>query len=176
MKSPSQLYLAREIANIQRVRKEFEGRPRSAGKRGWKVVAIFITVTLIAVLCPDCVAQSPLPFEVSNPKHQKLPIDEAGRIYISACSLAARTIRPERPAHLRPKFTLVMGAADDQMVRDEAGSEIHLKVWNPATFAQAVVILAAREILKNEDVEGIVRTAVLSAQASVSVNDLRQAR
>jgi hypothetical protein len=55
-------------------------------------------------------------------------------------------------------------------------SEIHLKVWNPANFAQAVVILEAREVLKNEDVEDIVHTAVLSAQASVSVRDLRQGR
>jgi hypothetical protein len=134
-------------------------------------------VTLIAVvLCAGCVAQSSLPFEVSNPKHQKLPVDEAGRIYVSACALAARTIRPERPPHLRPRFTLVLGAANDQMVRDEAGSEIHLKVWNAATFAHAVVMLAAREILRNEDVEDIVRTAVLSAQASVSVRDLRQGR
>ena len=131
---------------------------------------------MVAVLCAGCVAQSSLPFEVSNPKHQKLPVEEAGRIYISACALAARTIRPERPPHLRPKFTLVLGAADDQMVREEAGSEIHLKVWNPANFAQAVVMLAAREILKNQDVEDIVRTAVISAQASVTVGDLRQGR
>jgi len=120
-------------------------------------------------------AQTP-PFEVSNPKHQKLPMDEAGRIYTSACALAARAIRPERPPHLRPTFTLVLGAADDQLVREKAGSEIHLKAWNPANFARAVVMLAAREILKNEDVEDIVRTAVMSEQASVSVSDLRQGR
>lgn len=147
-----------------------------AGEWGWKLTAILVAVTLFAALCPDCVAQNSLPFEVSNPKHQKLPLDEAGRIYSSACALAARTIRPERPPHLRPKFTLVLGATDDQMVRDEAGSEIHLRVWNAATFAQAVVMLAAREILRSEDVDDIVRTAVLSARASVSVSDLRQGR
>jgi hypothetical protein len=62
------------------------------------------------------------------------------------------------------------------MVREEAGSEMHLKIWNPANFAHAVAMLAAREILRNEDMEDIVRTAVISAQASVSVRDLRQGR
>lgn len=175
MKLLSKLDPARETETVHSVdsRTGFDARPRRAGKR----VAMSAVVTLFAAsLCAGCVAQSSLPFEVSNPKHQKLPVDEAGRIYISACALAARTIRPERPPHLRPKFTLVLGAADDQMVREETGSEIHLKVWNPANFAQAVVMLAAREILKNEDVEDIVRTAVMSARASVSVNDLRSGR
>jgi hypothetical protein len=129
---------------------------------------------LFAAFDRDCAAQSSLPFEVSNPKHQKFPLDEAGRIYSSACTLAARTIRPERPPHLQPKFRLVLGAADDQMLRDVTGSEIHLKAWNPANFAQAVVLLASREILKNDDVEDIVRNVVLSAQSSVSVRDLKQ--
>jgi hypothetical protein len=35
--------------------------------------------------------------------------------------------------------------------------------------------MATREVLKNEDVADIVRYAVISAQASVSVRDLRQA-
>jgi len=142
----------------------------------WSVVGIFVVTILLTLFSRDCVAQSPLPFEVSNPKHQKFPLDEAGRIYSSACVLAARTIRPERPPHLQPKFTLVLGAANDQMVRVETGSEIHLKAWNAANFAQAVVLLASREILKNDDVEDIVRTAVLSAQSSVSVRDLKQER
>jgi hypothetical protein len=179
MKLLSQLDPARKTVTVhsEDSKNGFDGRPKGAGKRPWKRAAMGTAVTLIAtVLCAGCMAQSALPFEVSNPKHQKLPVDEAGKIYISACALAARAIRPERPPHLRPKFTLVLGAADDQMVREEAGSEIHLKVWNPANFAQAVVMLAAREILKNEDVEEIVRTAVISARASVSVSDLRHGR
>jgi hypothetical protein len=156
---------------------EFDDGASRAENRHWKRAAIGAGVILIAaLLCSAGMAQSSLPFEVSNPKHQKLPVEEAGKIYISACALAARAVRPERPPHLRPKFTLVLGAADDQMVREEAASEIHLKVWNPANFAQAVVMLATREILKNEDVQDIVRTAVISARASVSVSDLRQGR
>lgn len=177
MELPSQFDPAREAAAVHNSASESRFETRPVGKQTWKRVALGLGVTLIAaVVCAGCVAQTPLPFDVSNPKRQRLPVDEAGKIYVSACALAARAIRPERPPHLRPRFTLVLGAADDQMVREEAGSEIHLKVWNPATFAQAVVMLAAREILKNEDVEEIVRTAVLSARASVSVGDLRQGR
>jgi len=106
----------------------------------------------------------------------KLPVDEAARIYTSACALVARTIRPEKPPHLQPKFILVLGSQADEMVRDGEMSEVHLKTWNSANFAEAVVMLAAREILKNDDVQDIVRTAVLSAKASVSVSELRQGR
>ena len=127
-------------------------------------------------LCSGCVAQSSPPFAVSNPKHMKLPVDEAARIYTSACALVARTIRPEKPPHLQPKFILVLGSQADEMVRDGEMSEVHLKTWNSANFAEAVVMLAAREILKNDDVQDIVRTAVLSAKASVSVSELRQGR
>ena len=173
MKLLSMFEPARETATVNGLnsRTGLEARPRQAGER----VAISVGLTLIAmVLCAGCVAQSVLPFDVSNPKHQKLPVDEAGRIYLSACMLAARTIRPERPPHLQPKFTLVLGAADDEMVREEGTAKIHLKAWNPANFAQAVVMLAMRDILRNEDVQDIVRTAVLAAQASVSVRDMRQ--
>jgi hypothetical protein len=138
-------------------------------------ICVFV-VLLVAGLCPDGVAQSSLPFRVSNPKHKKWPGDEASRIYTSACELVARTIRPERPPHLHPNFVLVLGSQDNEMVRDGVVSEIHLKNWNPTHFAEAVVLLATREVLKNEDVAEIVRYAVISAQTSVSVRDLRQTR
>lgn len=138
-------------------------------------ICAFLTAK-VAILCCSCVAQSSLPFEVSNPKHKKWPVDEAGRIYSSACELVARTIRPEKPPHLHPRFVLILGAQDNEMVRDGAVSEIHLKIWNSARFAEAVVLLATREVLKNEDVADIVRYAVISARASASVRDLRQER
>jgi hypothetical protein len=133
---------------------------------GWTGV-----IVLLGVVCP---AQNASPFVVSNPKHQKLPIEEASRIYDSACTLVARAIRPEQPPHLQPKFTLVLGAQNDEIVRDGAGSEVHLKTWNSVNFAQAVVMLASREILKTDDVRELVRAAVLSARASVSISELRQ--
>ncbi len=116
------------------------------------------------------------PFGVSNPKNKKWPVDEAARIYFSACDRVARTIRPVDPPRLRPTFVLVLGAPNNETVRDGRMSEVRLKSWDPAAFAQAVVILAAREILTPDDLVHITRDALTYAQASVSVSDLRQGR
>ena len=114
------------------------------------------------------------PFRVSNPKNRKWPVDEATRIYFSACDRVARCIRPVNPPHLHPSFVLVLGTQDNETVRDGKVSEVRLKSWDPAAFAQAVVILAAREILSSDDVAHITRDALTYAQASASVDDLRQ--
>ena len=121
-------------------------------------------------------AQNALPFEVSNPKNKKWPTDEALRIYSSACSLVARTVRPERPPHLHPTFRLVLGTADDEVVRGNSMAEIHLKSWNSEKFAEAAVILAAREVLQGDDLIKIVRQTVSLANATVSLNDLRESQ
>jgi hypothetical protein len=120
------------------------------------------------------VSQQAAPFAVSNPKHRKWPVDEATRIYFSACDRVARSIRPVNPPHLHPSFVLVLGAPDNETVRDGKVSEVRLKSWDPAAFAQAVVILAAREILSSDDVAHITRDALTYAQATASVSDLRQ--
>jgi hypothetical protein len=114
------------------------------------------------------------PFGVSNPKNKKWPMDEATRIYFSACDRVARSIRPMDPPHLRPSFVLVLGAQNNETVRDGKISQVRLKNWDPAAFAQAVVILAAREILSPDDMLQITRDALTYARASVSVSDLRQ--
>jgi hypothetical protein len=120
------------------------------------------------------VAQEAAPIGVSNPKNKKWPVEEATRIYFSACDRVARTIRPGNPPHLRPSFVLVLGAQNDETVRDGKVSEVRLKNWDPAAFAQAVVILAAREILSPDDLAHIAQDALTYARASVSVSDLRQ--
>ena len=114
------------------------------------------------------------PFGVSNPKNKKWPVEEATRIYFSACDRVARNIRPTEPPHLRPSFVLVLGAQSNETVRDGKVSEVRLKNWDPVAFAQAVVILAAREILSSDDIAHITHDALTYAQASVSVSDLRQ--
>jgi hypothetical protein len=69
---------------------------------------------------------------------------------------------------------LVLGAQNNETVRDGKISEVRLKSWDPSAFAQAVVILAAREILSPDDMLHITRDALTYARASVSVSDLRQ--
>jgi hypothetical protein len=131
---------------------------------------------LVTLLGASASAQSAseLPFEVSNPKHLDLPADEANRIYSSACELVARSIRPEKPPRLAPRFVLVLGADANETLRNGALAEIHLKEWNPARFAEAMVLMATREILKNEDVMNLTRDTLMAAQASVSVSELKR--
>jgi hypothetical protein len=122
------------------------------------------------------VPQSAAPFGVSNPRNKKWPADEAARIYFSACDRVARTIRPADPPHLLPKFVLVLGAQSNETVREGKVSEVRLKDWDESAFAQAVVILAAREIISPEDMAHLKRDALTYARASVLVGDLREER
>jgi hypothetical protein len=149
---------------------------------GLALLAVSIASVLLAMPGATAGAQtssassSPLslPFEVSNPKHLEWPTDEANRIYASACELVARSIRPEKPPRLAPKFVLVLGANADETLRNGTTAEIHLKKWNPARFAQAMVLMATREIFKTEDVMILTRDTLTAARASVSVNELER--
>ncbi len=133
-----------------------------------------LMICLIAMLNVSGNAQTTLPFEVSNPKHLEWSTDEAERIYSSACELVARSLRPERPPRLTPKFVLVLGTQEDETLRDGPKAEVHLKTWNPARFAEAMVLMATREILKREDVSHLTRDTLMAAGASVSVSELKQ--
>ena len=130
---------------------------------------------LISIVTSMAVAQAPdLPFSVSNPKHKKWPVDEARRIYFAACDRVARTIRPEKPPRLQPKFVLILGTDDNEALHIGNIAEVRLKEWNPGAFSDAVVVMAARDILDPRQLASLSREALLSAEASVSVNDLEQ--
>jgi hypothetical protein len=116
---------------------------------------------------------STLPFEVSNPKHKKWPEIEAGRIYTLACELLARSIRPEHPPQLRPKFRLVLGTDHDEFVRDSSIEELHLRSWDPEKFAQGVVVVALRDLVPRPDLARLARLSVTLAGSTVDVSDLR---
>jgi hypothetical protein len=148
---------------------------RTSGHAGWKRAAIlaFLTVFMAGVSSRGW-AQNSLPFEVSNPKNKKWPAEAAGRIYNSACAQVARAIRPESPPPLHPKFLLVLGARNNETVRNGSVAEIRLKTWDAASFAEAVVIMAIREVLNSQEVTNITRDALVAAQATVSVSELRR--
>jgi hypothetical protein len=114
-----------------------------------------------------------LPFEVSNPRHKKWPETEAGRIYTSACDLLARSIHPEHPPQLRPKFRLVLGTDHDEFVRDGSIEELHLRSWDPEKFAQGVVVVALRELVSRPDLARLARLSVTLAGSTIDVSDLR---
>jgi hypothetical protein len=138
------------------------------------VVALLLGVLALLGVTASAQTSSQLPFDVSNPKHLDWPTDEANRIYASACELVARSIRPEKPPRLTPRFVLVLGSDENATVRSGPTAEIHLKEWNPARFAEAMVLMATREILKNEDVMNLTRDTLMAAQASVSVSELKR--
>src|SRR6266852_6409718 len=125
---------------------------------------------LTAGVASGAFAQESSPFQVSNPKHKKWSSEEAGKIYYSACELLARTVRPEKPPHLHPRFLLVLGASNNEVLRTDSAVEIHLKSWDADKFAQAIVMVAAREVLQRDDLKKIAHQSVSFAQSTVSVD------
>jgi hypothetical protein len=133
-------------------------------------ISLCCLLLLVTAVC-GC-AQNTLPFEVSNPGNKKWSPAEATRIYDSACDLLARTIRPEKPPHLRPKFRLVLGAESDQFVNEGGLIEVHLKFWNPEKFAEGVVVVAVREVLRADELARVVHQSVSLAASTISVHEL----
>jgi hypothetical protein len=146
------------------------GRAKARGQVGFLLAVLFG----FASLGEKSTAQAVVPFEVSNPKHLSWSVEEAGRIYDSACRLMARSVGKDQLPRLQPKFVLVLGAKADQMVRAGANSEIHLRKWDPARFAEAMVLLTLREAASNEYAMHLARQALNAAEATVSVDELRQ--
>jgi hypothetical protein len=143
----------------------------------FRVVLIPLAICgLTLSLTAHSTAQVSLPFTVSNPKHLQWSMEEAGRIYDSACNLVSRSLHQQKSLQSQPKFLLVLGAKSDQTVRDGENSEIHLKKWNPARFAEAMVILSLRRATKTDDVLRLTHEALRVAEATVSVQELRRGR
>jgi hypothetical protein len=133
-------------------------------------------VLLTVMLAAAGLAQNMTPFAVANPKNKKWSAEEAARIYFSTCDLVARSVRPEKPPLLRPKFVLVLGSDNDEFVNLSPDMEVHLKSWNAVKFAEAVALIATREVVQPDDLKKIVQQSVALANASVSVKQLRQNR
>jgi len=151
--------------------------PRYRHFESAKVFSLLLSLpVLIAVLSSPSFAQNAIPFDVSNPANKKWSADEAVRIYSSACDLLARTVRPEKPPELHPRFRLVLGAPADEFVRVGSDVQVRLKNWNPTKFAQAVVMVAARDLLQADDLAKIVHQSVALSHSTVSVSDLRGRR
>ena len=131
---------------------------------------------MTASFVSGALAQEAVPFEVSNPKHKKWSSEQAAKIYYSVCDLLARTVRPEKPPHLHPRFVLVLGGDTNQILRTGSAVEIHLKSWDADKFAEAMVLVAAREVLQMDDLMKIARQSVSSAEATVSADRLKQSR
>lgn len=146
-------------------------------KVGWrKKIAWTVLLAASALSGMPCAGQELTSFEVSNVKNLKWSPEEAGRIYKQACQVVAQSLRPQRPPVLRPRFLLVLGAKQNQVVRMDDRSEIRLKKWDPEGFAEGIVILSAREILKTQEVLQLAHATLLAAASIVSVTQLKPGR
>jgi len=138
-------------------------------------ILLYATILLLVAASPAwSQAQATAPFEVQNPKNQRWYPVEARRIYASACDLVARSIRPDNPPHLEPRFLLVLGADENEFVRDGRVNEIRLKSWNPETFAEGVVIGAIRDVLHTDELAKIAHQSVVLADSTLDVRELRE--
>jgi hypothetical protein len=131
---------------------------------------ILLATSAICAAQTSTAKPSDLPFGVSNPQNKKWSPSEARRIYDAACQLLARTIRPDKPPELHPQFTLVLGAENDEFVRDGTRVEIHLRSWQPEMFAQAVVAIAVRDLLQGDQLQKVAHQSVLLANSTIDAH------
>jgi hypothetical protein len=133
-----------------------------------------VTLFVFAALPLWSQVQQTTMFDVKNPKNQRWYPVEARRIYTSACDLVARSIRPDAPPRLQPRFRLVLGADENEFVRDGRVNEIRLKSWNPEKFAEGVVIGAIRDLLHADELAKIAHQSVVLADSTLDVRELRE--
>ena len=75
---------------------------------------------------------------------------------------------------LRPKFVLILGSDNDEFVNLSPDMEVHLKAWNDVKFAEAVALIATRNLVHPDQMEKIVQQSVSLANSTVSVSQLKQ--
>lgn len=75
---------------------------------------------------------------------------------------------------MRPRVTLVLGTSSTVVYYPTR--EIQLAKWDKYEFAQGVVLLAIENLLPLEERLSLTKLAVLQAESSISVNDLKAAR
>jgi hypothetical protein len=133
-------------------------------------ISLFEIGLQILVLGHLCGGQAS--FQVSNPKHQQWPQEEANRIYFSAArELAAEFNRSQSPSVV---FTVVLGANENSV--DMNAREIRLKKWDKYLYAEGVVRLTFDQMLSTEAKMRFARRAVAQAEATVDVHTVQTAQ
>lgn len=111
-------------------------------------------------------------FTIDNPRNQPLPYAEAQALYLSACKVVEQEFARTDP--IRPRLTLVLGTGSDSVYYPK--HEIQLKKWDKYQFAQGVVILAVNELLPDDMAISLTRLAVVEADSTVGVEELKNSR
>ena len=121
---------------------------------------------VVLVLTAGCWAQNLLTIEVKG--KQKWPAEEAGKLYLSACSAVQREFGGTRL--VRQQFTLVLGADKDQADLDRR--EIRLIKWNPDLFAQGVVVFAFEDLMPLDQRIAVARRALNWAGSTIEIKPI----
>lgn len=121
----------------------------------------------IVSLAAVCVAQEGL--TIRDIDKLSVPAAEAGKIYISACSVVQQEFDSKRPLH--PRATLILGSSKNRV--DIVGQQIFLRRWNPYLFAQGVVMLATIELMTDRKLE-MTKRAMSWADSTVEVQGLKR--
>jgi len=94
---------------------------------------------------------------------------EAEKLYVSTCAVVQREFPGS--GELRPRFTVLVGTERNEVHRQ---TEIWLKKWNPALFAQGVAVLAFDKVLTSDLVRKLAQRGIQQSNAMVDVTDLKE--
>lgn len=111
-------------------------------------------------------------FTIHNPQNQTVPYAKAQMIYLSACRVVEQEY--SRTERLRPRLTLLLGAAKDQVYYPN--HEIQLKKWDEYRFAQGVVTLAVADMFPEDKKSTLANLALLAAESTVDVREFKSSR
>lgn len=106
---------------------------------------------------------------IVNPNHEKVPDQEAEKVYLRACEAVEKEF--DRPVPIRPRLVLRLGAGDN-VLRFQS-REILLKKWDEHRFADAVVDLALYDMVPAQERVRLSSSAISRAGSTVSVCELK---
>jgi hypothetical protein len=136
-----------------------------------------VIVTLF-LLASTCMAQSSSDgsFLVRHVKKADFSLTpaqmrEAEKLYQSTCAVVQRDFHSSSELH--PRFTVILGAEHDEV---HGRTEIWLTKWDPAVFAQGVVVLAFDQVLTAEVVHQLAKRAIQYSNAMVDVLELKPSK
>lgn len=119
-----------------------------------------------AILTTACLAQEG--FTVRSDGKQQWPMDEAQKLYDSACIVVQQEFGSGHK--VRPQLTLVLGAPRNEVNSDR--KEIKLTQWDRYLFAQGVIMLAFEELMSLEERATMAKRAVSWADSTIDVKRL----
>jgi hypothetical protein len=133
------------------------------------IVALFLLVS-------TCIAQSSsdgffVVRHVTKPGSSLTPaqMHDAEKLYQNTCAVVQRDFHSGSELH--PRFTVILGAERNEV---HGNTEIWLTKWNPAMFAEGVVVVAFHQVLTTDVIKQLAKRAVRYSDAMIDVSELKQ--